>query len=345
MEHPRILIWSYHTTSTFYNFPISSQDWTIQWLGLRDFYGTPCFFSYFHCFFGQNSRFDFKIPMLSTAILGNIPNIEKKCHVKVTPVMPRHSRKTIEMDISPHVFHMFINFSRLLVCDLEHLGMWTSPAFPSQNHEKTVPRIRTNPLKRTVIYPNSTLKYCNIYICVIIYVCIYIYNISIAKSTKFNLQSKHLQISSFSHDRSRVRRRPESVERHLERSHCPALRPCDRQWCEPSMGQSSRGPASPWLFFGPIPSKRSYTYGLYIYIYPRYPRYPRPSQDGIYSWNIDIWYVWDIDGISTVLLPYLSVCLSIYLCTLNKRYKGWIIQHVIECKPYTQGPCTCMYDT
>jgi hypothetical protein len=61
--------------------------------------------------------------MLSTAILGNIPNIEKKCHVKVTPVIPRHSRKTIEMDISPHVFHMFINFSRLLVCDLEHLGM------------------------------------------------------------------------------------------------------------------------------------------------------------------------------------------------------------------------------
>ena len=104
------------------------------------------------------------------------PKHRKKCHVKVTPVTPRHSRKTIEMDISPHVFHMFINFSRLLVCDLEHLGMWTSPAFPSQNHEKTVPRIRTNPLKRTVIYPNSTLKYCNIYIyiCVIIYVCIYI---------------------------------------------------------------------------------------------------------------------------------------------------------------------------
>ena len=113
----------------------------------------------------------------------------------------------------------------------------------------------------------KVLQYIYIYICVIIYVCIYIYNISIAKSTKFNLQSKHLQISSFSHDRSRVRRRPESVERHLERSHCPALRPCDRQWCEPSMGQSSRGPASPWLFFGPIPSKRSYTYGLYIYIY------------------------------------------------------------------------------
>lgn len=131
--------------------------------------------------------------MLSTAILGNIPNIEKKCHVKVTPVIPRHSRKTIEMDISPHVFHMFINFSRLLVCDLEHLGMWTSPAFPSQNHEKTVPRIHTNPLKRTVIYPNSTLKYCNIYI----YLCctLYVYYISIAKSTKFNLQSKHLQIS------------------------------------------------------------------------------------------------------------------------------------------------------
>jgi hypothetical protein len=76
------------------------------------------------------------------------------------------------MDISPHVFHMFINFSRLLVCDLEHLGMWTSPAFPSQNHEKTVPRIHTNPLKRTVIYPNSTLKYCNIYIFVLYFICI-----------------------------------------------------------------------------------------------------------------------------------------------------------------------------